>query len=81
MAGPKKGALREGRTVVWIDESGFALLPAVVRSLAPRGHPPVLRYPFTHDHLSVISGITPNGRLLLRVQDHAFRSPDVVCFL
>src|SRR6266498_2130050 len=81
LASAKKGAAREGRTVVWVDESGFALLPAVVRSLAPRGHPPMLRFPFTRDHLSVISGITPSGRLLLRVQDHAFRSPEVVSFL
>jgi putative transposase len=57
------------------------LLPAVVRSLAPRGYPPTLRFPFTRDHLSVISGITPSGRLRLRVQDHAFRSLDVVPFL
>jgi transposase len=57
------------------------LLPAVVRSLAPRGHPPTLRFPFTRDHLSVISGITPSGRLLLRVQDHAFNSSEVVRFL
>jgi transposase len=41
----------------------------------------MLRFPFTHDHLSVISGITASGRLLLRVQDHAFRSPEVVRFL
>jgi transposase len=81
LASAKKGAVREGRTVVWVDESGFALLPAVVRSLAPRGHPPTLRFPFTRDHLSVISGITPSGQLLLSVQDHAFRSPEVVRFL
>src|SRR5205085_3923577 len=82
LAGTKKGAAREGRTIVWVDESGFALLPAVVRSLAPRGHPPTLRFPVTREHLSVISGITPNGRLLLlQVQDHAYRSPDVVQFL
>jgi hypothetical protein len=41
----------------------------------------MLRFPFTRDHLSVISGITPSGRLLLRVQDHAFCSPEVVSFL
>ena len=52
-----------------------------MRSLAPRGHPPTLRFPVTREHLSVISGITPNGRLLLQVQDHAYRSPDVVQFL
>ena len=81
LAGTKKGAAREGRTIVWVDESGFALLPAVVRSLAPRGHPPTLRFPVTREHLSVISGITPSGRLLLQVQDHAFRSEEVVQFL
>jgi transposase len=81
LAGAKKGAAREGRTIVWVDESGFSLLPAAVRSLAPRGHPPTLHFPFTRDHLSVISGITSSGRLLLQVQDHAFRSPDVVQFL
>src|SRR4029450_11129190 len=58
LASAKKGALREGRTVVWVDESGFGLLPAVVRSLAPRGHPPTLRFPFTRDYLSVLSGLT-----------------------
>ncbi len=42
LAGSKKGAAREARTIVWVDESGFALLPAVMRSLAPRGHPPTL---------------------------------------
>jgi transposase len=81
LAGAKKGALREGRWIVWVDESGFSLLPAVVRSLAPRGHPPTLRFPVTREHLSVISGITPSGRLLLQIQDHAFRTPDVVQFL
>jgi len=81
LAKPKKEALSEGRTIVWVDESGFYLLPALVRSLAPRGQPPTLRFPLTRDHLSVISGITPSGRLLLQVQDHAFRSPEVVLFL
>ena len=52
-----------------------------MRTYAPRGCPPILRVRLTNDHLSVISGITPSGRLLLRVQDHAFRSPDVVRFL
>jgi transposase len=45
------------------------------------GQTPILRVPLTRDHLSAISAITPDGRLLLRVQDHAFRSPEVVRFL
>ncbi len=81
LADSKKAAAREGRTIVWVDESGFSLLPAVVRSLAPRGHPPTQRFPGTREHLSVISGITPTGRLLLQIQDQAFRTPDVVQFL
>jgi transposase len=81
LAKPKKGALNEGRTVIWVDESGFYLLPALVRSLAPRGPSANPTFPLTRDHLSVISGITPGGRLLLQVQDHAFRSPEVVLFL
>jgi transposase len=35
----------------------------------------------TRDHLSAISGLTPNGRLLLRVLKRAFQGPDVVRFL
>ena len=35
----------------------------------------------SRDHLSVISGITPAGRLLMLVQERAYRSPDVVRFL
>jgi len=41
----------------------------------------VLRAPLTHDHLSVISAITPHGRLFTHVQDHSIRGPDVVAFL
>lgn len=81
LAGPKKGADQEGRTIVWVDESAFYLLPGAVRTYAPRGHTPVLRLPLTRDHLSAISGIAPAGRLLMRVQDHAYKSPDVVRFL
>jgi len=64
-----------------VDESAFYLLPGVVRTFAPRGQTPVLRLPLTRDHLSAISGITRDGRLLLRVQARAFKSPDVVAFL
>jgi transposase len=81
VAGASSKAQREGRTLVWVDESGFYLLPAVVRTYAPRGQTPLLRVPLTRDHLSAISGITPDGRLLLSVQEQALRSPDVVRFL
>lgn len=81
LAGPGKKAADEGRTVVWVDQSGFYLLPLAVRTWAPRGQTPILRVPLTHDHLSAISGITADGRLFMQTQDHAYRSPDVVRFL
>jgi len=40
-----------------------------------------LRVRLTRDHLSVISGITPTGKLYLQQQDHPFKSVDVVVFL
>lgn len=56
-------------------------MPFVARTYAPCGQPPVLRAPLTHDHLSAISAITPDGRLFTRVQDTAWRGPAVVDFL
>src|SRR5258708_15468732 len=76
-----KKATDEGRTVVWVDQSGFYLLPLAVRTWAPCGQTPLLRVPLTHDHLSAISGITAAGRLFMQTQEHAYRSPDVVRFL
>jgi DDE superfamily endonuclease len=35
----------------------------------------------TRDHLSAISAITPDGRLFMQMQDHAYRSEDIVRFL
>ncbi len=53
----------------------------MTRTYAPCGQTPVLRAPLTHDHLSAISAITPDGRLFTRVQDKAFRGETVVSFL
>lgn len=67
--------------MVWVDESGFYLLPAVVRTYAPRGQPPVLHAPLTRDHLAVISGVTASGRLLVQVREQPFRGPTIADFL
>ena len=81
MASDQKKAECEGRTLVWIDEAGFYLLPALVRTWAPVGEPPILHAPCRYDHLSTISAITPNGQLLLHVQEQAYHGDDVVRFL
>jgi transposase len=70
-----------GQTIVFADESGFYLLPSVVRTWAPRGQTPILRSQLTRDHLSAISGVTPEGELYLQVQEEAYTGVGVVGFL
>lgn len=81
LARDEKKAAEEGRTIVFVDESGFYLLPSVARTFAPRGNPPIIREKLTNDHLSAISGITPDGKLYMMVQETPYRSPDVIQFL
>lgn len=81
LARPFSKAQEEGRTVIFADEAGFYPLPFVARTYAARGQTPVLRTPLTHDHLSVISGVTPDGRLFTHIQQDAFRGPTIVAFL
>ena len=57
------------------------MLPGRVRSYAPRGQTPVLHVPLTRAHLSAISALTVEGRLLLRAQERAYCGADVVGFL
>lgn len=76
-----KKALAEGRTILWADESGFYLLPALLRTWAPVAQTPVIRRKLSYDHLSAISAISLQGDLYLAVQDHAYKGPDVIEFL
>jgi len=64
-----------------VDQSGFYLLPMVVRTYAPIGQTPVLHEELSRDHLSAMSGITLEGKLLMMEQERAFKGPDVVRFL
>jgi transposase len=64
-----------------VDQSGFYLLPTVVRTYAPVGQTPILHEHLSRDHLSVISAITMEGKLLMMEQERSFKSQDVVRFL
>ncbi len=64
-----------------MDQSGFYLLPTVVRTYAPVGQTPILHEHLSRDHLSVISGITLEGKLLMMEQERSFKSEDVVRYL
>jgi hypothetical protein len=81
MASDQKKAEAEGRTIVYVDEAAFYLLPAVVRTYAPVGETPVLQAPTSYAHLSVISGVTESGKLYVHQQEKAYRGPAVVDFL
>ena len=79
----KGKARRQHRTVVFVDESGFYLLPGVVKTYAPRGETPVLDEWQTRDHLSVMGGVTPQGKVYSLVRPsslnglHASRSSPI----
>ena len=58
----RRRAVAERRTLVFVDESGFYLLPGVVRTYGPQGQTPVVDKKLTRDHLSVMAGVTPAGK-------------------
>jgi transposase len=72
--------------LVFIDESGFLLIPNVKRTWAPRGQTPTVRYNFKHQKVSAISAlaVSPQRRriaLYLQFRRRSFKGPDVRCFL
>jgi transposase len=58
MASHKKKATRLGAHIVFVDESGFLLIPPVRRTWAPRGQTPVHRHHQKRTRISVISGLS-----------------------
>jgi transposase len=59
----KKNARRLGAHLVFADESGFLLIPNVVRTWAPQGETPIHRHrQGRRDKISVISGISVSPR-------------------
>jgi transposase len=77
----QKRAILERRLLVFVDESGFYLLPAILRTYAPMGETPILKVFHTRDHLSMMSAITPQGWLFTRTRDEALNGMDSVHFL
>jgi transposase len=76
-----KRARRERRALVFEDESGFYLLPGVVKTYAPEGLTPVLREKQTRDHLSVMGGMTPEGRVYSLIRPESLNGMHCVEFL
>jgi transposase len=80
VAGSKKNAEKEGRTIVFVDESGLSERPYRIRTWAPRGQTPVLQYHFNWNQLSAIAGITL-WNFYFRLFPGSIGSREVVTFL
>jgi transposase len=74
-------AHRERRTLVSDDESGFYLLPGVVKTYAPEGLTPVLREKQTPDHLSVMGAMTPEGCVYIMARPESLNGLHCIEFL
>ncbi len=77
----RQQASQEHRTLVFTDESGFYLLPGVVRTYAPQGVSPILREWQTRDHLSVMGGITRQAKVYTLVRQESLNGLHTVEFL
>jgi hypothetical protein len=66
---------------VFEDESGFYLLPGLVRTYAPEAHTPVIREVQTRDHLSVMGGRTPAGKVYTLVRQEPLNGMHTIEFL
>jgi len=77
----RKRARRERRVLAFEDESGFYLLPGLVRPYAPEAHTPVIRAKQTRDHLSVMGGMTPEGKVYALARQESLNGLHCVEFL
>lgn len=77
----RRRARRQGRTLAFVDESGFYLLPGRVRTYSPRGSRPIIPEWQTHDHLSAFGAVTAHGRVYAMVRQRPRDGLDAVAFL
>ena len=82
----KKKADNLGAYLVFLDESGFLLIPNVKRTWAPKGQTPIIRYRLDHKKLSAINALALSPKrkhmaLYIRFQRQSFKGPDVLRFL
>ncbi len=80
LAGCKKNAVKQGRMIVFIDESGLSERPHRYRTWAPRGETPVLQYHFRWKTLSLMAGITW-WNFYFRLFPGSIKAPQIIEFL
>jgi len=77
----QRRAWRERRVLVFEDESGFYLLPGLVRTYAPEAQTPVLHQKQTRDHRSVMGGMTPEGKVYTLARQESLNGLHSIEFL
>jgi transposase len=80
LAGAKKKCSAEGRTLVFIDESGLSEKCPVTRTWALRGHTPIIQQSFTWKQMSAIAGLSW-WRFYFRFFPGAIKSEQIIEFL
>jgi transposase len=86
VAESKKSARRRGALIVFEDESGFSLVPAVRSTWAPRGKTPLLRHRFSWKRLSMAGALAyePDGSaaaLIFQMRPGAYDDESLIEFL
>jgi len=79
-AGAKENANKQGRTIVFLDESGMSERPTRTRTWAPLGKTPALQYHFNWRQLTAMAGITWR-RIYSWLFPGTVKPPQVVEFL
>jgi putative transposase len=71
---------------VFLDESGFMLIPTRGRTWSPEGDTPITRYNYKHDRISALATLSVSAfrkhvGLYTRFQQNNFNAMDVASFL
>jgi transposase len=80
LACAQKKARREGRTIVFIDESGLSEKCPVTRTWAPRGQTPLIHQSFSWRQLSMMAALSWQG-FHFGFVDGPVVSDDLIAFL
>ncbi len=74
-------ARREGKTIVFMDESGRSQTPTVVATWSPCGKTPILSHVFGWSRCSIVSAITSEGGFHYRIYSCSIKSGQILAFL
>jgi transposase len=82
----KKNAARLAAHLVFIDESGFLLIPSVRKTWSPVGQTPILVHRYCHERISAISGIAVSPKrfhctLYCQLYEDNIQGEEVAAFL